>query len=82
MALNHDGLLHEVLGLLANLFLDCPSAQKAFASSGNPSMLQRTLNLIFKPSLDLPTFQVQLHAFRASTNCICEAFALCACVYL
>lgn len=61
MALNHDGLLHEVLGLLANLFLDCPSAQKAFVSSGNPSLLQRTLNLIFKPSLDLPTFQVHVH---------------------
>ena len=61
MALAHDGLLHEVLGLLANLFIDCPSAQKAFPSSGNPSLLQRTLNLIFKPSLDLPTFQVQVH---------------------
>lgn len=60
MALGHDGLLHEVLGLLANLFLDCPSAQKAFVSSGNPSLLQRTLNLVFKPSLDLPTFQVQV----------------------
>ena len=61
MALGHDGLLHEVLGLLANLFSDCPPAQKAFASSGNPSLLQRTLNLVFKPSLDLPTFQVQVH---------------------
>lgn len=66
MALGHDGLLHEVLGLLANLFSDCPSAQKAFASSGNPSLLQRTLNLVFKPSLDLPTFQVQVH------DMICE----------
>lgn len=61
MAVGHDGLLHEVLGLLANLFLGCPPAQKAYASSGNPSLLQRTLNLIFKPSLDLSTFQVQLH---------------------
>lgn len=60
MALGHDGLLHEVLGLLGNLFLHCPSAQKAFASSGNPSLLQRTLNLVFKPSLDFPTFQVQV----------------------
>ncbi len=60
MALGHDGLLHEVLGLLANLFPGCPSAQKAFANSGNPSLLQRTLALVNKPSLDLPTLQVLL----------------------
>ena len=65
MALGHDGLLHEVLGLLANLSLGCPPAQKAFANSGNPSLLQRTLNLIFKPSLDLATFQVRLHQVPA-----------------
>jgi len=58
MALGHDGLLHEVLGLLANLFPGCPSAQKAFASSGNPSLLQRTLVLVNKPNLDLPTLEV------------------------
>jgi len=58
MALGHDGLLHEVLGLLANLFPGCPSAQKAFASSGNPSLLQRTLTLVNKPNLDLPTLEV------------------------
>lgn len=64
MALGHAGLLHEVLGLLANLFLGCPPAQKAFGSTGNPSLLQRTLHLIFKPSLDLSTFQVQLNQSR------------------
>ena len=58
MALGHDGLLHEVLGLLANLFPGCPSAQKAFASSGNPSLLQRTLIFVNKPNLDLPTLEV------------------------
>ena len=58
MALGHDGLLHEVLGLLANLFPGCPSAQKAFASSGNPSLLQRTLILVNKPNLELPTLEV------------------------
>ncbi|KAL0055596.1 hypothetical protein WJX82_002269 [Trebouxia sp. C0006] len=58
MALGHDGLLHEVLGLLANLFPGCPSAQKAFASSGNPSLLQRTLVLVNKPNLDLPTLEM------------------------
>ena len=58
MALRHDGLLHEVLGLLANVFPGCPLAQRAFASNGNPSVLQRTLELIMKPNLDLPTFQV------------------------
>ena len=68
MALGHDGLLHEVLGLLANLFQDCLSAQKAFASSGNPSLLQRTLNLIFRPSLDLPTVQVRVHHFHFVVN--------------
>lgn len=68
MALGHDGLLHELLGLLGNLFLDCPSAQKAFASSGNPSLLQRTLNLTFKPTLDLPTFQVQVDSTHFSVQ--------------
>jgi len=58
MALRHDGLLHEMLGLLANLFPGCPSAQKAFASSGNPSLLLRTLTLVNKPNLDLPTLEV------------------------
>ena len=58
MALGHDGLLHEALGLLANLFADCPSAQKAFAASGNPSLLDRTISLVSKSSLDLATFQV------------------------
>ncbi|DBB03962.1 TPA: hypothetical protein ACH3X1_013032 [Trebouxia sp. C0004] len=58
MALGHDGLLHEVLGLLANLFPGCPSAQKAFASSGNPSLPQRILTLVNKPSLDLPTLEL------------------------
>ena len=59
MALGHDGLLHETLGLLANLFPDCPPAQKAFASSGNPSLLERTVSLVSKSSLDWATFQVK-----------------------
>ena len=58
MALGHDGLLHEVLGLMANLCPSCPTARKAFASVGNPSLLQRVLNLVNKPNLDLPTLQV------------------------
>lgn len=58
MALGHDGLLHEVLGLLANLFPGCPEAQRAFCSGAAPSLLQRCLDLIFKPSLDLPTLEV------------------------
>ena len=58
MALGHDGLLHELLGLLANMFPDCPSAQKAFAGSGNPSLLDRIISLVSRSGLDLPTFQV------------------------
>ena len=58
MALGHDGLLHEALGLLANLFPDCPPAQKVFASNGNPSLLGRTISLVCKSGLDLATFQV------------------------
>ena len=72
MALGHDGLLHEVLGLLANLFPACPSAQKAFAGSGNPSLLQRTLTLVSKPSLDLSTLQVP-HPYPNS-SCILAPF--------
>ena len=58
MALGHDGLLHEVLGLLANLFPGCPEAQRAFCSGAAPPLLQRCLDLICKPSLDLPTLEV------------------------
>lgn len=76
MALGHDGLLHEVLGLQANLFLGCPPAQKAFANSGNPSLLQRILNLIFKPSLDLSTFQVVTDAPKIE-KCHTTAFNEC-----
>ena len=59
MALGHDNLLHEVLGLLANLFFDCFWAARKFGSSDSPSMLQRTINLVTKPNINLPTFQVQ-----------------------
>lgn len=66
MALRHDGLLHEALGLLANVFPGCSLAQRAFASSGNPSLLQRTIELTTKPNLDLPTFQVTDHKPKGS----------------
>lgn len=59
MALGHVGLLHEVLGLLANLFPGCPEAQRAFCSGGSPSMLQRCLDLMSKPNLDLSTLEVR-----------------------
>lgn len=55
MAVGHDGLLHELLGLLGNLFPGCPAAQRAFSTG---ALLQRTLDLICKPGLDVPTLQV------------------------
>ena len=68
MALGHDGLLHQMLGLLANLFPNCLAAQRAFCSGPSPALLQRCLDLVCKPNLDLPTLEVRHLCCHWSTH--------------
>lgn len=70
MALGHVGLLHEVLGLLANMFPGCLEAQRAFCSAGSPALLQRCLDLVCKPTLDLPTLEVSRTSCCHHCSCI------------
>ncbi|KAK9824474.1 hypothetical protein WJX72_010621 [[Myrmecia] bisecta] len=56
MALSNDALLHELLGLLANMLPGCPSASTALCTQGNVPLLARLLKLLSKTQLELPSF--------------------------